>query len=259
MPNPRLIQKARQWMNPECPEIREIKTPELLSLNISANINKGDYLQIPGTNQIISKFEILGYNNLNWNDTHFKLAENSLYMPTPRIFMSHFVNVVDAYKNKKPLFDSQGNDISRKEVEDIYKHLTINHIAAYQSQGGSQKGAWTWLDALFTEQNGQWFIETEHRVVNGNLAGKKEKLEQCLRENCFVELEFNKQGLATKKSNNQKYRQGENIYFRHPRNNFVAGFGACDGRAGFSCDRYPSSWDSGLGVFACTQSSQRNS
>jgi len=253
MPNPRLIKKAMQWMNPECPEVRETKSQEPLDLNIPANINPGDYLQIPGANQVISKFELPGYNKLNWKDTHFKLNENGLYMPIPKIFMSHFTNVIDAYKNKKPLFDAKGNDIHRKEVEDIYKHLTTDHIAVYKNQGGNQAGAWTWLDALFEEENREWFIKYNHRVVNGNLSFKKEKLENCLREDCFVDLEFNRQGLALKKSNKQEYSQGENLYFSRPRNGFVAGFNADSYWAWLYCGRDPEDSDSSLGVFACAE------
>ena len=219
-----------------------------------ASINQREYLQIPGTNTIISYLEAQGYNSLNWNDTHFKLSENGLYMPAPESFMKHFVNVLQAYQKKTKLYYADGTEVEREKIEDLYKHLTTNHISAYQ--GGSE-GAWTNLDALFTNENSKWFIKSNHRVVNGKLVGKKEQLEQCLTKDCFAELEFNKQGLAIKESKKQEYNQGKNIRFWYPRDKTVAWFGvAVSGRAGLVCVRDPSDWDSALGVFACAEGAQ---
>src|SRR3989344_7555081 len=50
-----------------------------------------------GTPVVISPFELEGFNNLTYNGTHVKLLKEGLYMPTPKIFMTHFNNVVDAY------------------------------------------------------------------------------------------------------------------------------------------------------------------
>ena len=215
-----------------------------------------DYVQIPQSKKLISKFEVQGYNNMNWQDTHFKLNENGFYMPTVPLFMEHFVNVVEAYKGKgkKPLFDANGNPISKEEIKDIYLHLTKNHIAAYGQ--GTSLGAWTWLDAKFDEQNGSMNVSSEHRTFidgNGNKtlqAGKIENLEKCLMTNSFSDLVFNKQGLSTQTSATQQYTQGENIYFWYPRDKAVARFGAGSGGAALDCASYPGGVDSSLGVFA---------
>ncbi|MEK6872976.1 MAG: hypothetical protein AABW90_03110 [Nanoarchaeota archaeon] len=56
------------------------------------------------------------------------------------------------------------------------------------------------------------------------------------------------QGLATKKSKNQNYKQGENIYFWYPRENHVAGFRTGFYRANLYCDGDPSGSDASLGI-----------
>ena len=53
-----------------------------------------DYVRIPQLGKIISRFEVQGYNNLRWENTHFKLHENGLYMPAFPEFMIHFCNVI---------------------------------------------------------------------------------------------------------------------------------------------------------------------
>src|SRR3989338_5796202 len=130
--------------------MEESKKPEtqiqdnLNPLAINPNFVKHDYVQIPGANRVISRFEVLGYNDLNWENTHFKLHDNGLYMPTIPLFMQYFMNVLNSYKSKgkKPLFDANGNPVPENETKDIYLHLTKNHIAAYGQ--GTQEGAWTW-------------------------------------------------------------------------------------------------------------------
>ncbi|MEK6913347.1 MAG: hypothetical protein AABW47_01620 [Nanoarchaeota archaeon] len=221
------------------------------------NIPKSDYIQIPKTEKVISKFELQEYDNLTWKDTHFKLHENGLYMPVIPLFMTHFMNVLNSYKSKgkMPLFDASGNPISKKEIEDIYLHLTKDHIAIY----GNQAGAWTWLDAFFKDENGTMKILSEHKTIvnNGNKtleAQKTENLENCLTEDCFSDLKFNSQGLPISKSSSQKYRQGNNLYSWFPRIDRVAGFVANSGRAFLNCYRIPSCQNPILGVFGVAQS-----
>ena len=226
---------------------KQEKQPQ--SVPLPSNLVASDYLQIPGTNTIISKFELPDYNNLNWKDTHFKLYEKGLYMPTPAIFMPHFLNVIDAYKNKTRLFDAAGNSLSDSEREDIFRHLTTNHIAAYQ---GGQTGAWAWLDALFEEQGEAMKMNTNHRVVNGELKPQKtQDLEDYIKKECYIELEFNSQGFPTRESSSQNYVQGQNIYFWHPKNGSVARFNAGSDWAYLYCSGGPGDVGSSLGVFGC--------
>ena len=95
--NPNLIKLAEQTCNPEL-EIDESVFEETKEpIQLKANISLQDFIQtditgINGNKTAISKFEFPGLNNLKWEDTHFKLNENGLYMPTPEIFMQYFRN-----------------------------------------------------------------------------------------------------------------------------------------------------------------------
>ena len=215
-----------------------------------------DYIQIPGTSRVISRLELPGYNNLNWQDAHFKLHENGLYMPVIPEFIKHFMNVVESYKSKgkKTLFDAKGNPISEKDLQDIYLHLVKHHISAYASQGGARKGVWTWLDAKFAGENVTMKILSEHRtIVTGTdktlQPRKVENLEAALEEDCLADLEFNSQGLAVKKSGKQNYVRGENLYFLRPIGGKVARFNAGSDGADLNCHGDPSNRNPVLGVF----------
>lgn len=210
------------------------------------NINKSEYIIIPNTKIIISREEL--YKNKNWKDSHYTLQDNGLYMPTPAIFIDYFLKVKQAQEGKISLSYADGNPLKKKEVEDLWKYLTTNF----------DKGCWTWLDSLFKEENNKWYIEYGHKVVDpkGNKelkTSKKENLEQCIMEDCFVDLDFNKQGLPKQKHSSQEYKQGENIHFYHPRENTVAGFDADSNGAGLYCVRDPYYSNSELGVFACAE------
>ena len=95
---------------PETPKTPEgnhgIEIHPPVPLQTQASIKPRTYIQVPnikglfGKTPIISTYELQGYNSLNWQDTHFKLLDSGLYMPTPAIFMAHFTNVVDAFQGK---------------------------------------------------------------------------------------------------------------------------------------------------------------
>ena len=220
------------------------------------NIILRDYVQVPDTKKVISKFELLNYNNSNWQDAHFKLHDNKLQMPEVPLFIQHFLNVVDAYKNKgkKQLFDANGNSVSEKEIKDIFMHLTKNHIDIYNS---GNPGAWAHLDAKFEQRSDGMYVLSEHRTFkdtkgNNLLQSKKaEKLEACVANDSFTDLKFNKQGFPIKQSAKQEYRQGENIKFWAPVDGGVARFGAVSVRAYLDCNWYPSFTNSSLGVRSC--------
>ena len=215
------------------------------SVTAQANLNLGDYVQIPNSNILISKFEPDQYKGMNWQETHEALARDGLFMPSPAIFMPYFKQVIEANKGNTQLYDGNGNLIPQNKVNDFYKHLTEDHI---------NEGAWSWLDAKF---NGG-MIEINHRIVNGNLQGQKHDLESHVNADCYVDLEFNSQGLPTKKSQSQKYEQGKNMYFYKPRDGFVARFDANSDWAVLGCTWVPDYRDGSLGVFACAEGTQKN-
>jgi len=227
-------------------------------IQTKTNITPSDYIQIPQTNIIISKFEIQGLNNLNYEQTHKKILKQGLHMPTPKTFMSHFSNILDAYNNNKPIYDASGNTISDTELKEIYKHLTTSHIAAYGKR--TSQGAWTWLNAKFISGTG--FNNLNLETITGldadnNLITSSLPLEPCLWDDCYSDLEFNSQGLALKRARNQEYNQGQNIYFWKPTPNYVAGFYAYSDWAVLYCDGLSSYRSVSLGVFACAEGAKK--
>ena len=225
----------------------EFKNPDIVG---------SDYIRIPGINRVISRFELAGYNNMNWQNTHFKLHDNGLYMPTIPEFMQHFLNVLDVFKSngKKKMLDANGNPISEKDTEDLYKHLTTNHLPQY---GGSY-GTWTWLDALFSSDGNSLKFNSEHRTSKNQgerilVPKKSEPLEACLTGNFWAGLKLNRQGLPVEQSSSNSNKPGENIYFWPPVADRVARFYAYSGGAGLDCDGSPVNWDPGLGVYAVAE------
>ena len=213
----------------------------------NATVNPREYYQVPNSSIVIAKAETL--KGLDWNKTHEDLQKQKLRMPLVPEFMNHFVNVLNAHKKSSQLLYADGTLVSKSEVEDLYRYLTTNH----------RSGCWTWLDAKFEETNGIWQVKYAHRFNNGNLiAGKTEKLENCLREDCFVELDFTKQGLPIKKSATQEYHRGSNIQYWHPRKDSVARFNADSDRAVLYCGRVPTNTNASLGVFACAEKKMSN-
>ncbi|MCR4327597.1 MAG: YhaI family protein [Nanoarchaeota archaeon] len=252
-----LIKLADSYKEPIKIKEPKKKNPEPQNFQTSANIVKSDYIQLPQFNKLISKFELLGYNNLNWEDTHFKLHENGLYMPLIPEFMTHFKNVVLAYqsKGKNPLFDGEGNTVSIKEVRDIYKHMTKDYLAIY----GTQKGAWSWLDAKFKEDNGMKILFEHRTFVDSNgkkilTPNKTENLESCVREDCYVDFNnLNSQGLPTTVYPTPNYEEGKNIYYWKPVDGKVARFFALSSGALLSCYTDPSDTNTDLGVYGIAE------
>ena len=235
------VADRKKTANPEMQKIPvEQEEKEQIKPEINIDIkNPQDYVIVPNTNILIAKKET--FKGLNWNDTHFKLAENGLFMPAPKLFTDYFQSVIRAEQGKEKLYDGAGNLLKSQEVNEIYKYLTTDY----------NKGCWTWLDALFKQESDKWKVISNHKVVNNKLVGQPNDLEKCLMEDCFCDLDFNKQGLAISKSKSQSYSQSNNIYFWHPRNNAVARFNADSGRAYLYCYGGPDDRDDSLGVFAC--------
>ena len=75
-----------------------------------ADIQGDKYIQISGTSALIAKKEI--YKGKKWDETHYALADNGLYMPTPELFMKHFLNVMNTIQRNTELYD--GNNIQGK-------------------------------------------------------------------------------------------------------------------------------------------------
>ena len=241
IPKVNLGEIARALPDKETPVTEPIITPVDIQ-------NPESYLTVPDTNLLIAKYEPDWTKGANYKDTAVKVFEKGLKIPPPSEFMKHFLNVVNAYHNISKLYDGSGNIVQGKELEDIYKHLTTNHI---------NNGAWSWLNGRFVSGSGFKELDLETIIgidKKGDLVTHKEPLEECIWEDCFVELEFNRQGLAIKKSKIQKYIQGENLKFWYPRGEeAVAGFNADGDRAFLYCGRNPDDSSSALGVFVSAE------
>ena len=197
-----------------------------------------DYIRV-SEDTLITRREIL--KGKTWNKNHFALAEEGLFMPPPNLFMLHYSKVRDAAQGKLILYDGNKDAILRVEAEDIWNSLSSQY----------RGGCWTWLDAKFKKINGVLHINYNHGFVDGELQPQKtEKLEDCVNEDCFVDLIFNNQGLPIQKSKKQKYQQGNNIYFYHPKNGSVARFFAGLGGAVLDCYGDPGDSGPAIGVFA---------
>ena len=209
-------------------------TPKTQSIQAPANINPAEYITIPSSNILISKEQM--FNNLNFENTHYKLAENNLFMPTPAIFMPYYSSVIQAKQRKINLQDGANNNLKENEVDELYQRLS--------------KNCWVWLNAGFKNENNKEYL-INYNVKNKSLIEKKQPLEACLKSDGYASLEFNKQGLATKISGDTKYQQDKNLYFAYPRNNAVAGFDANSVRVYLNCSWNPTYSFSSLGVFGC--------
>jgi len=236
-------------------------------LEVKVNINPA----VPNRNILIAKQESL--KGENWENTHYKLAENELFMPSPAIFMPYFINVRDAAKGNLTLYDGNNNPISRDEAEDLWRYLSTDQ------RGGCK----TLLDARFYREKRKWFfskwkIAYDHEVQvdsSGNktlVPQKTEGLESTLGGECFVNIDFDRQGLPKSRSAYQyRYEQGKSIHYKSPKYRYnkeedihykspkdiaVARFYTCPLWAALDCNEDPSESHSMLGVFACAKKSE---
>ncbi len=174
--------------------------------------------------------------DLNWYKTHEVLHQEGFLMPTPRQFFD-FLNLL---QSKRRVYNGKGNPLNPNTRNDI-----LNDIL-------EQREPWRaeYLDAYFAEIKDKMHIFYDHRTIHGELrATKVEPLEECLMEEGYINLTgINKQGLPTKKSRAQTYRQEKNIYFWQPSDDSVAWFGAVSVGVGLSCSGDPQGSFSGLGV-----------
>lgn len=213
----------------------------------TAMVNQSDFVHVPKHSLKIAKEQ--GFNGFDWENTHYELYKSGLYMPPASMFTSHLLNVIKAREKDMPLYDGNRNKLIKNEVKKMYRILTSS--------------CRVWLDNFFKVDGtpaANLLMEYEHRVVDGKLSPQHIKpLEQHIMEyGVLVDLKFNNQGFPIKKSAEQKYKQGKNLYLYQPSNGSVAWFGAGSGRASLDCGGDPAGSYSVLGVFACAEGAQKN-
>ena len=187
---------------------RESEQPAPMRLD-NSRINPSEYIQIP---------------------QYMALIGEGLFMPTIPIYMTHYLNTRDASQGKTDLYDANGAQLSNSEVNKHWNQLS--------------KDCWTWLDAMFSLENGIW-------KITDKIQGKAD-LADCLKEDGFADLDsLNNQKLPKKSSGKQEYSQLNNILFYHPSDGAVARFYANSGRAGLYCYRNRDLANDSLGVRPC--------
>ncbi len=233
MPKYLMGKKLEEWMKEDSKSPGQEQEQRKIILPSSIDLEK--YIQIPKTNIIIAREETL--KGKNWNQSHDELKLQSLFMPEIPMFLSHFLNVKEAYEGKTKLYLASGKELNKAETEDLYKYLTTGH----------RNGCWTWLDAYFEKRNNERYILTRNKSIANKLDAP------IMNINCYVDLSFNSQGMPIQKSSNQSYEQGKNINYWYPKENCVAGFDADSGRADLDCYRVADGSNPSLGVFACAE------
>ena len=231
------------------PQQQTTAKPIGVPLNIAPNVKSMDYIAVPQYDIFIAKEVSL--KGKNWQDTHYELGDNGLFMPRIDHLTAHFLNVKDAAEGKRTLYDGDNNPINLNEAKELWDYFS-------STKNRSKGVCWTWLDALFKKDSqNKMYMETDHRVVLNNtqksLVGKDVSLDDYFGSNEWATLDFNNQGLATKPSQHNGYVQGENIYFWQPIKDRVAGFLAGSDWAYLYCDGGPAVTDSSLGVFPCAE------
>jgi hypothetical protein len=213
--NPRLKNLARMTSNPNAsvPKLEEklndVETGDIEELR--------GFIYVPSIKLYVAKEKSLF--GKNWFEAHEELGKNGLGMLTLKQFFKFIFYLND---NKKKM----------KEADQILDDIF------------SKKRSWKaeWLDARFTREGTQLFLNYDHRVVNGSIIDyKKEPLLKCLMEDGHIDMaSTNRQGLPTV--------PGEHINYWYPREKSVALFYTDPVWVYLSCFRNPETADSYIGV-----------
>jgi len=216
-------------------------------------LDLSNFINIPGTNIAIASVEpdySKGTEGYTWENSHFAIAERDTWMPTIWRFMPHLVNVIQAQKGNQKAYDGNGNQLDSRVLGDAYLHRVSSHING---------GAWSHLNGMFVSNN-QGFKKLGIKYVVGvdldarKLSFEEVPLEECVFEDCFVELDgLNSQGLPRKKSHVQEYSRGDNLGYGRLYEGGVAWFSANSGWAYLGCSRNPLNCNASLGVLVCAE------
>jgi len=182
------------------------------------------------------------YHNHNWNDTHKLLQENNRFMLTLPEMYDFIQQLKEGIEGLIEVHNVSNDIILIDELIKIYDEML--KIGNWRAE---------WLDARFEKRKDGLYVHYDHRIQQDDSLKplKTEKLEDCVREDCYVDLSsFNKQGMPIKKLNVQSYVQGKNIYYWSLVNGKVARLFAVSAGAYLDCSRDPSGLDDRLGVRA---------
>ena len=195
--------------------------------NYSSLVIKENFIYVPSINLYVAKEKIM--HGLDWHNTHKELAkEKDRRMPL--IYEeTEFIKYLLANPNGT-------KDASKDEIQTI-----TNEILEKRNPWRAEH-----LDAYFEQRDDGMYLLTKNKSIEN-------KLDAPIMEDCYVELSFNNQGMPIKKSSNQDYNQGKNIFHYYPRAERVAGLGVNSGGACLICSWYSANSDSSLGVRPVSQ------
>jgi len=128
-------------------------------------INSQDYILLEGTDNypdtLISTTSTL--QNNSWYETHERLHEQGFYMPT----IKQFVDFLKLLKSGNA-FNEQGSRVPLTQLEQIF-----NEITELRTTGPLEV-----LDAKFEGINGVFYMNYNHKIINGQLQPQNAKILQ---------------------------------------------------------------------------------
>jgi len=178
--------------------------------------NIDGYVQLP-SGIYIAEERSLG--NLDWDNSHKNLLNEKLRMAKPREQWDLIFHCKDNSENLR------------------YKNIYDEYL---------ETGGWRaeWSNAIFVKGTGFKGLDIAYvigRDKSGDFIHQTEPLEECVWEDCYVDISspknINRQGMPTRRADNQKsHEKGKNIYHWFPRENSVGRLDVNSSRANFNCN-----------------------
>ncbi len=218
----------------------------LQNLEFPATLDRSRYVVVHGKNLLIAREQ--SDNGLYFHAAREGLVHEGYRLPKIDVFMRHYCNVQDAALGKTELYDGNGRKIEKGEAESLWDRVSTD--------------CRIWLDALFQKnRQGHLFMESDYQIKHlkqdygwlGQISSRKVLLEMPVQKDCYVDLEFNVQGMPLRCAERQKYVRGSTLQFSAPADKSVAWFSANSGESSLFCHWNPSNSGFPLQVFRCAE------
>ncbi len=167
------------------------------------------------------------------------LVKGLNYVPLTMRLHVDFLKEINSGREGKRVFDGNGNNVSRKDLEQIWNEIT------------EVRNPWRaeWLDNRFSKKGKQWYVTYHQIQQDGTLNEVTEALEECL-------MIDKTPGIDLRDWLNRATTQGlppsnvidGTMYYRRPQDGAVAWFGADSDRAFLNGSRDLQDSYSALGV-----------
>jgi hypothetical protein len=192
--------------------------------------NKDGFVYVPPINLYFAE-ERSNY-NLTWDATHKKVIPEGYEMPSP----------METWK----FIDYLKNNLSVPKLKKVYDDILKT----------TPQNTWhgEWQNAIYSNEDGKvWVRHVRGLKKNGEIdLSDRVELNGYLNSDGWADVtsmnNISDEGLCKIASSKDKYSQGENIYFYHPRNGNVARFVANSVRAYLGCHWDPTYSNASLGV-----------